>query len=103
MPPSPPHLLCRFRSERTSPCRETPCLPAVPCLRPLTFYIYPPISTLGAPLTIGAPQPDISPSRNAGRPPMNTVTLPLAKGVGGCGPATGGIAQACISPATAAG
>src|SRR5262245_50798097 len=61
------------------------------------------MSTLNAPLIIGAPQPDTSPRRSAGRPPISTVRLPLGNGVGGCGPATGGMAQACRSPAAAAG
>ena len=50
-------------------------------------HAQPPISTVGAPPTIGAPQPDMSPMRSAGRPPISTVTLPLGNGVGGCGPA----------------
>src|SRR5918912_1253250 len=52
---------------------------------------------------MGAPQPAMSPARAAGRPPIKTVALPLAMGVGGCGPASGGIAHACMSPTTAAG
>src|ERR687884_966343 len=52
---------------------------------------------------MGAPQPAMSPARAAGRPPIKTVALPLAMGVGGCGPANGGIAHACMSPTTAAG
>jgi hypothetical protein len=60
-----------------------------------------PIITVGAPIKIGAPQPAISPTRKAGLPPMNTVTLPIGKGVGGCGVGTN--EQACKSPTTAAG
>ena len=52
---------------------------------------------------MGAPQPLMSPTRAAGRPAISTVALPLAIGVGGCGPAVGGIEQACRSPTTAAG
>src|SRR5689334_24817003 len=55
------------------------------------------------PITIGAPQPDMSPIRAAGRPPIRTVTLPITIGDGGCGPARGGIVQATMSPITAAG
>src|SRR5690606_23388411 len=50
-----------------------------------------------------APQPDLSPTRSAGRPPISTVALPGGKGDGGCGPAGVGIEQVCVSPATAAG
>src|SRR5262249_37297370 len=50
----------------------------------------PPMFTVGAPMTMGAPQPVISPMRAAGRLPMRTVALPFAIGVGGCGPAGGG-------------
>jgi hypothetical protein len=57
------------------------------------MFLHPPISTSGIPMTIGAPQPDMSPTRAAGLPPISTVTLPLAMGDGGCGPASGGIAQ----------
>src|SRR5438067_159568 len=45
---------------------------------------HPPISTVGIPITIGAPHPDVSPMRAAGLPPINTVTLPLTIGEGGC-------------------
>ena len=44
-----------------------------------------PIITVGAPMTIGAPHPDMSPTRSAGRPPISTVELPIGNGVGGCG------------------
>src|SRR5215469_13313914 len=59
--------------------------------------------TVGAPITIGAPQPLMSPMRAAGRLPIITVILPFAIGFGGCGPAGGGIAQATWSPTQAAG
>ena len=36
----------------------------------------PPIRTVGAPITIGAPQPDMSPMRAAGLPPISTVGQP---------------------------
>jgi len=54
-------------------------------------------------MTMGAPHPLVSPTRAAGRPPISTVALPLTIGVGGCGPAVGGIEQAWLSPNTAAG
>src|ERR1044071_316676 len=54
-------------------------------------------------MMMGAPQPDMSPIRAAIRPPIKTVALPLTIGVGGCGPASGGIEQAWLSPITAAG
>ena len=44
-----------------------------------------PIITVGAPMMIGAPQPAMSPTRSAGRPPIITVVLPIGNGVGGCG------------------
>src|SRR6266849_6016893 len=53
-------------------------------------------------MMMGAPQPARSPTLAAGRPPMNTVALPFTIGVGGCGPASGGIAQVCSVPTTAA-
>src|SRR3954469_22160976 len=57
-----------------------------------------------APITIGAPQADISPRRAAGRPPISTVGQPGGTiGVTPCGPAGGGIAQTVGLPTTAAG
>src|SRR3954468_17942137 len=52
---------------------------------------------------MGAPQPTKSPILAAGRPATSTVALPFTIGLGGCGPAAGGIAQVCRSPTTAAG
>ena len=61
-------------------------------------------STVGAPITIGAPQADMSPMRAAGRPPISTVVQPGgAIGVTPCGPAGGGIVQRVGLPTTAAG
>ena len=61
-----------------------------------------PTFTVGAPITIGAPQPAMSPTRSAGRPPIITVMLPIGNGVGGC-TAGGGKLHVCRSPTTAAG
>src|SRR5262245_40912748 len=58
--------------------------------------------TVGAPITIGAPHPAMSPTRSAGRPPIMTVGLPIGNGVGGC-TAGGGKLHVCRSPTTAAG
>jgi hypothetical protein len=55
------------------------------------------------PEVIVAPQPTLSPIRAAGRPPISTDLLPPVIGVGGCGPANGGMEQTWVSPATAAG
>lgn len=49
--------------------------------------------TVGMPMTIGAPHPTRSPIRAAGLPPISTVKLPITMGVGGCGPAKGGMAH----------
>src|SRR5712692_3058223 len=54
-------------------------------------------------MMMGAPQPARSPTLAAGRPPISTVALPFTIGVGGCGPASGGMAHVCVSPNTAAG
>src|SRR5215211_6283547 len=64
--------------------------------------IQPPIMTVVAPMTIGAPQPDTSPVRTAGMPPTNTVALPGAIGVGGWGGVPGN-EQMCSVPIFAAG
>lgn len=53
-------------------------------------------------MMIAAPQPDRSPTRRAGFPPIITVVLPIGNGVGGCGGVTGN-AQVCKSPTSAAG
>jgi hypothetical protein len=63
----------------------------------------PPISTVGAPTTIGAPHNDMSPIRAAGIPPISTVGQPGgAMAVGGC-TAGGGNEQMCGVPTVAAG
>ena len=51
---------------------------------------------------IGAPHPDMSPIRSAGRLLISTVVLPIGNGVGGCG-GVDGIEHTCMSPTTAAG
>jgi hypothetical protein len=61
------------------------------------------MTTVADEVTIMAPHPQGSLSRAAGRPPIKTVALPFKIGFGGCGPASGGKAQACMSPTTAAG
>ena len=53
--------------------------------------------TVGAPITIGAPQPDMSPIRSAGRPPIMTVVLPIGNGVGGCGGRAGEAARVQVA------
>ena len=61
------------------------------------------MDTVGSPTAAMAPQMQLSVVRNAGTPPMNTVPLPLGKGlaVGWC--AMGGSEHTCMSPTTAAG
>src|SRR5690349_23948758 len=59
--------------------------------------------TVGAPMTIGAPQAAISPIRAAGMPPISTVGQPGgAITLGGC-TAGGGKEQMCGVPTVAAG
>lgn len=62
-----------------------------------------PIITVGSPIAGEAPQTQISPTRMAGLPPINTVILPTVNGlvVGWC--EFGGREHTCISPATHAG
>ena len=63
---------------------------------------HPPISTVGAPTMIGAPQMDMSPIRAAGSPPISTVGHPGgAIADGGC-TAGGGNEQMCGVPTVAA-
>ena len=64
---------------------------------------HPPISTVGAPTTAIAPQTQASVVLIAGLPPINTVVLPMGKGLTVGWWPTGGSEQACRSPATAAG
>jgi hypothetical protein len=74
-------------------------------LIPLSIFffdiIYHPIITVGSPTAAVAPQAQVSPTRTAGMPPINTVPLPTTKGVtGGWGT---GITQTCESPRIEAG
>jgi len=62
-----------------------------------------PIITVGSPTTAIAPQMQASDVRNAGMPPINTVALPIGKGLAVGWWAFGGSEQTCMSPATAAG
>lgn len=94
-------------AESASSRADQSCLAACQCagpgIRPCLGHDQPPISTVGAPAMIGAPQPVRSPIRAAGCPPIRTVGHPGGMiGVGGCGGVPGN-EQACSVPTVAAG
>lgn len=60
------------------------------------MLVYPPMRTVGAPMTIEPPWAVESPILAAGTPPINTVPDPIAM-------LSGGPVQTHISPTTAAG
>ena len=69
-------------------------------LLPLPYY---PIKTVGSPIIPFAPHKQLSVTRNAGFPPMNTDVLPIGKMLDVKCPVFGGIIQTWLSVATEAG
>jgi hypothetical protein len=65
---------CRIRSHGVSPTSTE---------KSFLIQFQPPIMTVHAPDTMGAPHDAVSPTRAAGRLPIVTVMLPIAIGVGG--------------------